>query len=65
MTETSKERRKRLDHERYMRNREARPKYQHEYYLAKTKNGRDLEKQRRKINTQRLILLANGIIEND
>ena len=32
--ETSKERRKRLDHERYLRNREERLMKQHEYYIA-------------------------------
>lgn len=34
MQESSSERRKRLDRERYLRNREARLKYQREYYAA-------------------------------
>lgn len=34
MAETSKERRKRRDHERYMRNRDERIAKQHEYYIA-------------------------------
>ena len=34
MTEESRLRRKRLDHERYLRHQEERKKKQHEYYLA-------------------------------
>lgn len=34
MTEEAKQRRKQLDHERYMRNREERLRYQREYYAA-------------------------------
>lgn len=45
--ESSSERRKRLDHERYMRNREERLAKQHDYYIANrdiTANGTEIRK---------------------